>query len=385
MQLPAVGAHGGAPVQSQFGSSLEFVDRHRKSVFVLNLWRSDARARSNLVKFLQIDGRRLDLDLLVLNKTGYELKALSGISMPRGAEELSVPHDENYWVSHRRIDWLRWDWVTTAHDDDHWAGAPSSPPSAPPSSVSLPARGPHDAYERRFPHVALFYGAIRTHVYSRFCDFASSPPEKYAGMDTVLSTWLRILGVGRPLPSYTYFYDARNWIDWASCRENHGTFAIQEGWGDYASLEAMRWTTYLDLVASLTELLDLVPGSLRGKVVKTILGQYPPFWPARGRAVLRYAPAIVRASWVVSRGSSRHPEAWRKALHASHRVDDPVWRLLYAGPRRGAVSGLADVGSIIDDLATHFGSAEDEPSKRLMRRITWWQSSLREVLDRGMT
>lgn len=352
-----------------------------RPVFVLNLRRSDSLAQHNTMEFCSLPRQVEGMDFLVIDKTRERWAVDACQKGNPNVTVAALPHDQSYWKSHASIPWTNWSWVIVAHDDDSWVGVPTPPAALDEVFAVLPTKGSHEEAEKGSPHVALFFGAIRADIYDTFCQFAASGPELYAGMDSILTFWLRQLGIGPYLPDYEYRYDASNWSSWSTSKASHAQFAKDLGWGRYASVEAMRWTTYLDLLCSLNVFQRLATPSEWDSTVRLSLRNYPPFGPSRFRQVLRRLPKSCRANLVLTRGEPMISRLFKLASERQH-LEDPIWRTLRAGPR-GDSSVMDSCLAFVEDVYSFADSCSVGSALPLAGRADWWRSQL-QLLEANM-
>lgn len=344
---------------------------------MLHLWRADELAFANLERFCQASREAADLDFVILDKTATGLgRDLVGRPRPN----LSVtrrPHDEDYWVSHSTLPWSRWTWATIAHDDDSWHGLPIPPPGARTTHACLPSAGPHVPKEKKYPHIAIYHGAIRTRIYQNYCDFASMAPSQFYTSDNTLAAWIRHLGLGPMLPNFEYIYDDRNWSSWETSKIAYEKAAESLGWGSYSSVEAMRWTSYLDLLCSLNYFNRIATHQQWFTFATDCLDRYPPFGFSPWRRVLRSLPTSARALHVRSRGAGvfRYLNIREDPRITSQ---DVIWKYLLAGPQHNTNS-VFEAMKFVSHVDEQLNYRVDFHSSELKKRTEWWMSQLEEL------
>jgi hypothetical protein len=218
-------------------------------------------------------------------------------------------------------------WTLTLHDDDTWQGIPALPSSLNPR-VSLYTPTIHVCEEGQVVRTAhrwtsqhALFGASTPSLQRAYLDYLCSAPMVIGGEDLLLLFMADQMGFVRPMPGYTYFWNADNWLDEEKRKETTRRYANQF---DVPGLDAVSGYVLFQSLDRLASCHAMAPYMNRKSLHRSIRTSMRTFWPivdVRGHFAYSISPRPIREGLL--RGRGQRPMA-RLTLMARRRTPTPA-------------------------------------------------------------
>ena len=168
-------------------------------------------------------------------------------------------------------------WIIQLHDDDKWEGRIQIPDNAKGNQVFLndffveDQNKVQEPLDSNMPPARIVFSLIPTSVWNRFSDFIFAQGGKVAGSaDSVLNLISQMSCDFHKLSDFKYIYSANNWGSNAKAARHLKSLAVQDHWGDLASVDIAVLNRNLDQISALNFFKDSIPTN-QAKEMKNIL------------------------------------------------------------------------------------------------------------------